>query len=69
MTDSELQEKMYKEILAMKEQLNRLEKAIIPEEELTEEELEELARREAEAEKGNVVSLEEVRARLKERHG
>lgn len=67
MTSTELQEKMYKEILAIREQLSRLERIIVPEEELTGEELEELARREAEAERGEVVSLEEAKARLEER--
>jgi predicted transcriptional regulator len=67
MTDTELEEKIYKEILAMREELRELHRVIVPEEELPEEELEELRRREAESEAGEVVPLDEVKARLRKR--
>jgi len=68
MTDTELEEKIYKEILAMREELRELHRVIVPEEELPQEELEELRRREAESEAGEVVPLDEVKARLRKRH-
>lgn len=67
MTDTELEEKIYKEILAMREELRELHRVIVPEEELPQEELEELRRREAESEAGEVVPLDEVKARLRKR--
>ena len=73
MTDTELEEKIYKEILAMREELRELHRVIVPEEELPEEELpeeelEELRRREAESEAGEVVPLDEVKTRFRKRH-
>ncbi len=65
MTDTELQEKMYRELLSIHRQLDRIEKMIIPTEHPTEEENRELD--ELEATSGDTIPWEEEKARLEER--
>ena len=65
-SSEELLEKVYKEVLAIRKKLDSLERKMIPEVELSEE-MEELRMLKKEADEGQTVPWDEVKARLGKR--
>jgi hypothetical protein len=66
-SSEELLEKVYREVLAIRERLDSLERRMIPEVELSEEEMEELRMLRKEADEGQTVPWEEVKKEIEER--
>jgi len=62
---TELQEKIYTELISIHRRLDRLEKLLIPKEKLTEEEIKELDELEADAD--DAIPWEEERTRVEDR--
>jgi len=63
-SDELILEKIYREIVAIRERLEALERIIIPEEKLSSKELEELKRLREEALKGEIISWDDVKRGL-----
>ena len=66
-SSEELLEKVYREVLAIRERLDSLERKMIPEVGLSEEEMEELRMLKKEADEGQTVPWDEVKTRLRKR--
>jgi hypothetical protein len=66
-SSEELLEKVYREVVAIRERLDSLERRMIPEVDLSGEEMEELRRLRKEADEGQTVPWDEVKARLRKR--
>ena len=58
-------EKIYREVIAIREKLEDIEKMIIPEEELSDSELEEIEKLKTEAREGSVVLWKDVKKEVK----
>ena len=57
-------EKIYREVVAIREKLEALERMIVPEEEVSEEELEEIRKLKSESSRGEVVAWSEVKKKV-----
>ncbi len=65
--DEMLLEKIYREVVAIRKRLEILERIIIPEEEISEEELNELRKLKQEALKGEIISWDEVKEEFRDK--
>jgi len=65
-SEADLMERIYREILSIRERLEALERIIVPEEEVDERELEELRALKSEAVRGEAVPWGEVKRRVEE---
>jgi len=66
-SEEELLEKVYREVLAIRERLDSLERRMIPEVEVSARELRLIRRRMKEAREGQTVPWEEVKKEIEER--
>ena len=66
-SSEELLEKVYREVVAIRERLDSLERRMIPEVEVSARERRLIRRRMREAEEGQTVPWEEIKARLEKR--
>jgi len=65
--DKQILEKIYRELITIREKLNAIERIIIPEEELSNEEMEEIRRLKEEALKGEVIPWDDVKKRVRDK--
>jgi len=65
--DKQILEKIYRELITIREKLDAIERIIIPEEELSNEEMEEIRRLKEEALKGEVIPWDDVKKRVRDK--
>jgi len=65
--DKQILEKIYREVITIREKLDAIERIIIPEEELSNEEMEEIRRLKEEALKGEVIPWDDVKKRVRDK--
>lgn len=63
-SDKQILEKIYRELITIRKKLDAIERIIIPEEELSNEEIEEIRRLKEEALKGEVVPWDDIKERV-----